>query len=87
MKDKSETKRSKFSIVERYKKSKLRQKDDRELLKTLHSIPLQDWGIEEVCLWLESLNLSEYKESFVRHDIRGTEIRNLERRDLRVKKN
>lgn len=84
MKEKSESKRSRFNIVERYKKSKLRQKDDKELLKTLHSIPVEDWGIEEVCLWLESLNLSEYKDSFVRHDIRGTEIRNLERRDLRV---
>ncbi|RNA13766.1 diacylglycerol kinase eta isoform X1 [Brachionus plicatilis] len=81
--DKSESKRSRFNIVERYKKSKLRQKDDRELLRTLHCIPVEDWGIEEVCLWLESLNLSEYKESFMRHDIRGTEIRNLERRDLR----
>ena len=37
-------------------------------------------------LWLESLNLSEYKAAFLRHDIRGTEIRNLERRDLRVLK-
>ncbi|CAF0782721.1 unnamed protein product [Brachionus calyciflorus] len=80
----SESKRtSRFNLVQRYKKSKLKQKDDRELLKTLHSIPVEEWGPEEVGLWLESLNLCEYKDAFMRHDIRGTEIRNLDRRDLR----
>ncbi len=53
-------------------------------LKTILGIPLEEWGPEEVTLWLESLNLAEYKGAFLRHDIRGTEIRNLERRDLRV---
>jgi hypothetical protein len=71
--------------VQRYKKSKIKHKDDQELLKTLHSIPVEEWGPEEVSLWLESLNLSDYKSAFMRHDIRGTEIRNLERRDLRVR--
>jgi diacylglycerol kinase (ATP) len=75
--------KSRFGIVQRYKKSKIKHKDDKELLKTLHSIPIKDWGPDEVGLWLESLNLAEYKAAFIKHDIRGTEIRNLERRDLR----
>lgn len=85
IKDDLEYKRkSRFGIVQRYKKSKIKHKDDKELLKTLHGIPIEEWGPDEVGLWLESLNLSEYKAAFLRHDIRGTEIRNLERRDLRV---
>lgn len=42
------------------------------------------WGTEEVSLWLERLSLSEYKEVFTRHDIRGCELLHLERRDLKV---
>ncbi|MEE6525118.1 hypothetical protein FKM82_024938, partial [Ascaphus truei] len=41
------------------------------------------WGTEEVSLWLERLSLSEYKEVFTRHDIRGCELLHLERRDLK----
>ena len=77
-------KKSRFNLVQRYKKSKIKHNDNKELLKTLHSIPIEEWGTHEVSLWLESINMSEYKTAFLRHDIRGTEIRNLERRDLRV---
>ncbi len=70
-------------MVQRYKKSKLKHKDDKELLKTLHGIPIEEWSNHEVSLWLESIHMTEYKAAFLRHDIRGTEVRNLERRDLR----
>lgn len=42
------------------------------------------WGVEEVGNWLESLGLSEYKEQFAKHDVRGPELLNLERSDLKV---
>ncbi|KAJ7392789.1 hypothetical protein OS493_010448 [Desmophyllum pertusum] len=41
------------------------------------------WGVEEVGNWLESLGLTEYKELFARHDIRGPELLNLDRPDLK----
>uniref|UniRef100_A0A8C6XUK1 Diacylglycerol kinase n=2 Tax=Naja naja TaxID=35670 RepID=A0A8C6XUK1_NAJNA len=41
------------------------------------------WGSEEVAAWLEALDLGEYKELFVRHDIQGSELILLERRDLK----
>lgn len=34
--------------------------------------------------WLEHLSLCEYKDIFTRHDIRGSELLHLERRDLKV---
>uniref|UniRef100_A0AAY4BJV3 Diacylglycerol kinase n=1 Tax=Denticeps clupeoides TaxID=299321 RepID=A0AAY4BJV3_9TELE len=45
---------------------------------------VQRWGTEEVAAWLEQLSLGEYKDTFVRHDIRGSELLHLERRDLKV---
>lgn len=45
---------------------------------------VQKWGTEEVAAWLDLLNLGEYKEIFIRHDIRGAELLHLERRDLKV---
>ena len=42
------------------------------------------WGVEEVGNWLESLGLAEYKEQFAKHDVRGPELLNLERSDLKV---
>ncbi|ODN01907.1 Diacylglycerol kinase delta [Orchesella cincta] len=41
------------------------------------------WTSIEVSEWLEHLQLSEYKVSFLRHDIRGAELLSLQRRDLR----
>ncbi|KDR19859.1 hypothetical protein L798_05107 [Zootermopsis nevadensis] len=41
------------------------------------------WGVAEVAAWLETLQLSEYAESFTRHDIRGRELLTLGRRDLK----
>lgn len=45
---------------------------------------VQRWGTEEVGAWLEQLSLGEYKDTFIRHDIRGSELLHLERRDLKV---
>ncbi|XP_071543284.1 diacylglycerol kinase delta isoform X2 [Panulirus ornatus] len=44
---------------------------------------VKEWGPEEVAAWLETLQLIEYQDSFIRHDIRGSELLNLERRDLK----
>lgn len=41
------------------------------------------WGVTEVSQWLESLQLSEYIESFAKNDIRGRELLALARRDLK----
>ncbi|KAI4883101.1 hypothetical protein NFI96_023008 [Prochilodus magdalenae] len=44
---------------------------------------VHQWGVEEVAAWLEQLCLSEYKEIFIGHDVRGSELLHLERRDLK----
>ncbi|XP_035213113.1 diacylglycerol kinase delta-like, partial [Stegodyphus dumicola] len=41
------------------------------------------WGTSEVALWLESIQMGEYKDSFISHDIQGPELLHLERRDLK----
>ena len=41
------------------------------------------WGVAEVSQWLESLQLSEYVDSFAKNDIRGKELIALARRDLK----
>ncbi|KAF3430010.1 hypothetical protein E2986_08158 [Frieseomelitta varia] len=49
--------------------------------------PIRDqvttWGVQEVCSWLENLQLGEYTDKFVSHDIRGRELLSLARRDLK----
>ncbi|XP_067327696.1 diacylglycerol kinase kappa [Anolis sagrei] len=45
--------------------------------------PVENWGPEEVAAWLDALDLGEYKETFVRHDIQGAELILLERKDLK----
>ncbi|XP_023392140.1 diacylglycerol kinase eta isoform X3 [Pteropus vampyrus] len=65
-----------FRIVPKFKKEKVpKQKTSPQ--------PVQKWGTEEVAAWLDLLNLGEYKETFIRHDIRGAELLHLERRDLK----
>uniref|UniRef100_A0A8C4P1D7 Diacylglycerol kinase n=1 Tax=Dicentrarchus labrax TaxID=13489 RepID=A0A8C4P1D7_DICLA len=44
---------------------------------------VERWGTEEVGIWLEQLSLGEYRDTFIRHDIRGSELLHLERRDLK----
>ncbi|CAL7943612.1 unnamed protein product [Xylocopa violacea] len=41
------------------------------------------WGVQEVCSWLENLQLGEYTDKFISHDIRGRELLSLARRDLK----
>uniref|UniRef100_A0A8U8CMA9 Diacylglycerol kinase n=1 Tax=Geospiza parvula TaxID=87175 RepID=A0A8U8CMA9_GEOPR len=47
------------------------------------SLLADKWGSEEVAAWLETLGLGEYRDIFVRHDIQGSELILLERRDLK----
>ncbi|XP_018121309.1 diacylglycerol kinase delta isoform X4 [Xenopus laevis] len=71
---------SRFRLVNKFKKEKnSRNKETRSSA----GHPAHLWGTEEVSLWLERLSLSEYKEVFTRHDIRGCELLHLERRDLK----
>ncbi|KAM4693215.1 diacylglycerol kinase delta isoform 2-T2 [Discoglossus pictus] len=71
---------SRFRLVSKFKKEKnTRNKETRSSTGP----PAFLWGTEEVSLWLERLSLSEYKEVFTRHDIRGCELLHLERRDLK----
>uniref|UniRef100_A0A7N6AIL3 Diacylglycerol kinase n=1 Tax=Anabas testudineus TaxID=64144 RepID=A0A7N6AIL3_ANATE len=44
---------------------------------------LHQWGTEEVGAWLDFLCLTEYKDIFIGHDVRGAELIHLERRDLK----
>uniref|UniRef100_A0A672L8N2 Diacylglycerol kinase n=1 Tax=Sinocyclocheilus grahami TaxID=75366 RepID=A0A672L8N2_SINGR len=64
-----------FRIVPKFKKEKAPKKSSPQ--------SVQRWGTEEVAAWLEQLSLGEYKETFIRHDIRGSELLHLERRDLK----
>ncbi|NWR91424.1 DGKH kinase, partial [Furnarius figulus] len=65
-----------FRIVPKFKKEKVQKH------KT-SSQPVQKWGTDEVAAWLDLLSLGEYKEIFISHDIRGSELLHLERRDLK----
>uniref|UniRef100_A0A8C0J0T4 Diacylglycerol kinase n=1 Tax=Chelonoidis abingdonii TaxID=106734 RepID=A0A8C0J0T4_CHEAB len=65
----------KFRLVTKFKKEKNNKN------KETRSIHL--WGTEEVAAWLEHLSLCEYKDIFIRHDVRGSELLHLERRDLK----
>ena len=47
------------------------------------SLSVQQWGNEDVAAWLDSLQLGEYRDDFISHDIRGPELLTLERRDLK----
>ncbi|XP_077011567.1 diacylglycerol kinase delta isoform X2 [Tamandua tetradactyla] len=70
----------KFRLVTKFKKEKNNKN------KAVHSslgAPVHLWGTEEVAAWLEHLSLCEYKDIFTRHDIRGSELLHLERRDLK----
>nr|XP_054598389.1 diacylglycerol kinase delta isoform X1 [Nothobranchius furzeri] len=46
-------------------------------------VSVDQWGTEEVGAWLDFLCLSEYKDIFTGHDVRGAELIHLERRDLK----
>uniref|UniRef100_A0A8D2N561 Diacylglycerol kinase n=1 Tax=Zonotrichia albicollis TaxID=44394 RepID=A0A8D2N561_ZONAL len=60
-----------------------KEKDKLQKQKANSALP-DKWGSEEVAAWLETLGLGEYRDIFVRHDIQGSELILLERRDLKV---
>ncbi|XP_061647733.1 diacylglycerol kinase eta isoform X6 [Phyllopteryx taeniolatus] len=64
-----------FRIVPKFKKEKAAKKGSPQ--------SAERWGTDEVGAWLEQLSLGEYRDTFVRHDIRGSELLHLERRDLK----
>ncbi|XP_045910834.1 diacylglycerol kinase eta isoform X4 [Micropterus dolomieu] len=66
---------SMFRIVPKFKKEKATKKTSPQ--------SVERWGTEEVGVWLEQLSLGEYRDTFIRHDIRGSELLHLERRDLK----
>ncbi|XP_076013087.1 diacylglycerol kinase eta isoform X2 [Genypterus blacodes] len=66
---------SMFRIVPKFKKEKAAKKTSPQ--------SVERWGTEEVGIWLEQLSLGEYRDTFIRHDIRGSELLHLERRDLK----
>ncbi|XP_026176158.1 diacylglycerol kinase delta isoform X2 [Mastacembelus armatus] len=71
---------AKFRLVPKFKKDK--NNKNRETCATL-SLPVQQWGTDEVGAWLDFLCLTEYKDIFIGHDVRGAELIHLERRDLK----
>ncbi|NWW57175.1 DGKD kinase, partial [Ifrita kowaldi] len=62
-----------------------KEKDKLQKQKTNSALPgkVSSWGSEEVAAWLEALGLGEYRDIFIRHDIQGSELILLERRDLK----
>ncbi|XP_067638667.1 diacylglycerol kinase eta isoform X2 [Eurosta solidaginis] len=44
---------------------------------------VSNWSVDEVVTWLETMQLSEYVDSFLKNDIRGKELLTLGRRDLK----
>ncbi|XP_032289528.1 diacylglycerol kinase eta isoform X9 [Drosophila virilis] len=44
---------------------------------------VSNWSVNEVVTWLETMQLSEYVDSFLKNDIRGKELLTLGRRDLK----
>ncbi|NXE15244.1 DGKD kinase, partial [Lophotis ruficrista] len=65
------------------KPRKDKDKDRVQRQKTNSALAADKWGAEEVAAWLEALGLGEYRDIFVRHDIQGSELILLERRDLK----
>ncbi|XP_025894912.1 diacylglycerol kinase delta-like isoform X1 [Nothoprocta perdicaria] len=60
-----------------------KDKDKASKQKSNSGLPADKWSSEEVAAWLETLGLGEYRDIFVRHDIQGSELILLERRDLK----
>ncbi|XP_076602206.1 diacylglycerol kinase eta isoform X4 [Chaetodon auriga] len=73
--DKRNSRSSMFRIVPKFKKEKAAKKTSPQ--------SVERWGTEDVGIWLEQLSLGEYRDTFIRHDIRGSELLHLERRDLK----
>ncbi|KAM9820276.1 diacylglycerol kinase delta [Neosynchiropus ocellatus] len=70
----------KFRLVPKFKKDKMNKNKE---ACSARSLPVHQWGTEEVGAWLDFLCLAEYKDIFSGHDIQGAELVLLERRDLK----
>ena len=46
---------------------------------------IQFWRVSEVCEWLKSLGLGEYREIFTLFDIGGDRLLHLDKEQLKVK--
>lgn len=62
--------------------AKLSQHGSRERLAAMGP-GVSSWSAEQVASWLAEIQMREYQEHFLRHDIRGPELLSLERRDLK----
>lgn len=65
---------------------RFRNKEQQQTTRTNRSSSreaVSNWGVNEVIVWLEALQLSEYIDSFIKNDIRGKELLTLARRDLK----
>ncbi|XP_072179956.1 diacylglycerol kinase delta-like [Diadema setosum] len=72
----------KLPMVSRFKKPTKKEYKSSSALSSSQGI-VKQWSVEEVGTWLEGLSLGEYKDQFIRNDIRGSELLSLERRDLK----
>ena len=59
-----------------------------DLCKIFHGLfsvyNVHSWTAEDVGQWLENMSLAEYKDSFIRNEIRGMELLHLDKTDIQV---
>ena len=46
--------------------------------------PLIGWTVVDVCDWLDSLFMSEYKAAFIDHDVDGLKLASMTKKELEV---
>ncbi|OQV20412.1 Diacylglycerol kinase delta [Hypsibius exemplaris] len=76
-----ETRTLKSRFLDRFRRNRTSEPSDTPF--KYPSLSVREWASEDVAVWLASLQLGEYKEVFISHDIRGSELIHLERRDLK----
>ncbi|KAH3804851.1 hypothetical protein DPMN_133143 [Dreissena polymorpha] len=62
--------------------SKLKGKKDKEKTYIPLVYNVNTWTAEDVGQWLDNMSLSEYRDSFIRHEIRGQELLSLDKTDI-----
>ena len=45
--------------------------------------PVVDWDCDDVCHWLDSIHMAQYKDTFRENDIQGTHLPDLTKAELR----
>lgn len=43
-----------------------------------------EWSVEDVCVWLDHLQLGQYKKTFIENDIQGKHLPDLSKEELKV---